>query len=320
MTSPYKRIDISDIVGIRAPRSGKAETEILSESIKQIGILHAPVVVADGGRFRLIAGASRLAAAKQAGQESVWALVLDTAANSPQAKLAFLDENLLRTELPQAMVDEQWHARKKLLEKLDPSTKPEAKKKAGGAHGAKGGRGKKKNPSAKSADGYPSKPPSDEPSARQQSLASHRVEGSAQGTWELYSDGKLTQSQVDALVTIKDQEKQEQVANQAAGKSVAETKTMVREVTSTEAQGERLKKALLKELGRIDGLCRDLVANCAHVGGLINALPPDAHLDAGAIHLNLKLAMSAVQDLLQRLLGGSSVENGSRLLLASSQP
>lgn len=214
--SSYKRVQIDEIV-TREPRSGKAETALLSESVEKVGLLHAPVVVPDGKRFRLVAGAGRMAAARQVGQKAVWVLILDTEPDSPHAKLAFLDENLLRTPLPPAMEDEQWAARKRLLEQIDPGNKPDEKAKAGAK---KGGRGKKRKPSPESGKGF-AKPPSKETNAREQSEASHRVDGSARGTWDLYVSGSLTQSQVDVLVTIKDPIVQEQVARESVGKTVA---------------------------------------------------------------------------------------------------
>lgn len=83
----------------------------------------------------------------------------------------------MRVEIPPAMRDEQWAARRKLVLQLDPAAAPEAKKKAGGK---KAGRGR---PAAKGCpESGQANPPSKEPNARAEQEALRRVEGSAEGT------------------------------------------------------------------------------------------------------------------------------------------
>lgn len=90
----------------------------LVESIKEIGLLN-PITIDEG--YKLIAGAHRLAAAKKLG----WTQIPCTMINIEdlQAKLAELDENLVRN---QGSVIEQgeWLAEKKrIYEELHPETK-----------------------------------------------------------------------------------------------------------------------------------------------------------------------------------------------------
>jgi len=90
----------------------------LAESMKQVGLMN-PVTL-DWG-YNLIAGAHRVAAAKQLGWTEIPCTLLDV--EELQAKLAELDENLVRN---QGSVIEQgeWLAeKKKIYEQLHPETK-----------------------------------------------------------------------------------------------------------------------------------------------------------------------------------------------------
>lgn len=73
------------------------ELSLLSDSIRELGILQPLLVRRIGGGYELIAGERRLRAARQAGLEEVPALVLDAV---PEASaLMALVENLQRTDL-----------------------------------------------------------------------------------------------------------------------------------------------------------------------------------------------------------------------------
>lgn len=245
MDQPFRFVPLDKIKGVQVARGDKSDARLLSESLQKIGVLHAPIVAEEGSEFRLIAGAGRCNAAREAGIEKVWCYVFPHDADSPEARLAFFDENLMRVELPQAMRDEQWAARKKLVEQIDPSQKAEAKQRAGAKQGGKG----KKKPATKSGAGK--RKPSDEPDARQQSEAAHRVDGAAASTWELYAAGELGKSQVDALITIKDQQVQAEVARDSVGKGVAETKALVRAANQEAAAPGKSMKAAIAALTKV---------------------------------------------------------------------
>ncbi len=280
-------------------------------------MLHAPVVVKDGDWYRLIAGAGRCASAKDAGFRKIWVCVLPYEPDSPHFKLAFFDENLMRVQLPPAVIDEQFKARRALIEQIDPSQKPEEKKKAAGSHGVKGGRGKKKqeNPATENVAGF--RRPSDKPEQKKEREAVHRREGASPDVWELYVEGKLKQSQMDKLVTVKDPVKQLEIAEMSVGKSVAETVSLIKEATAEEKDGKRLVKDVLGSLSRTDKLAAELVRMCEHSSRLLDKLPEGTTLSAGAMKMNLDFAIRSARQLLDKLLGKKEDHNGgARKLLA----
>lgn len=96
----------------------KATVEKLAESMTQVGLLN-PITIDHG--YNLIAGAHRVEAAKKLGWKLIDCTMIDI--EDLQAKLAELDENLVRN---QGTVIEQgeWLAeKKKIYEQLHPETK-----------------------------------------------------------------------------------------------------------------------------------------------------------------------------------------------------
>lgn len=112
-------IEISKIqIGDSRRTIDGATVDKLAESMQQVGLLN-PVTIDYG--YKLIAGAHRIAAAKKLGWEFIPCTMLDM--EEMQAKLAELDENLIRN---QGSVIEQgeWLAEKKrIYEQLHPETK-----------------------------------------------------------------------------------------------------------------------------------------------------------------------------------------------------
>jgi ParB-like chromosome segregation protein Spo0J len=223
--SPYRLIKLSDIHSTRSPRADAAGLKFLEESASKIGVLQAPVVAParKGGGYRLIAGSSRLAVLKRSGVKEAWCHVLNHVEDTPQTKLAFIVENLERTELPPAERDGMFAARRKLIEQIDPTQVPRAKQSAGGK---KAGKGRSIGADKSSAPIRPSK--TAEGKSEQRAIA--RKTKVADVVVDLYANDELKQSQVDELVKIKDHEKQAEVARAVVGKTVTETQAMVRAV------------------------------------------------------------------------------------------
>ena len=105
-----------------------ATVEKLADSMKQVGLLN-PITI--DYEYNLIAGAHRIAAAKKLGWEQIPCTMLDI--EDLQAKLAELDENLVRNN-GNVIEQGEWLAEKKrIYEHLHPETKH-------GACGNKGGK------------------------------------------------------------------------------------------------------------------------------------------------------------------------------------
>lgn len=98
--SPAKMIPVNEIsVGHRLRTVDQDYVEMLAVSVAEVGLMH-PVEVGPAdkkGRYRLIAGAHRLAAIKSLGQTEVLASVVN--AKGLDAELREIDENLMRREL-----------------------------------------------------------------------------------------------------------------------------------------------------------------------------------------------------------------------------
>jgi len=108
---------------------------MLAENIREVGRLRQPIEVrtVKGGGYRLIAGAHRVAACVTLGWERIQAFVCE--ATEDEARLAEIDENLVRHELNPLDRATFLAERKALYEKLHPETR----------NGAQGGRGGKRN-------------------------------------------------------------------------------------------------------------------------------------------------------------------------------
>lgn len=96
---------------------------LLAENIEQVGQLLQPIAVRrlKKGGFKLIAGGHRLAAARKLDWAEIPAFVFD--ATDDEARLAEIDENLVRHELNPLDRATFLHERKALYEKLHPETK-----------------------------------------------------------------------------------------------------------------------------------------------------------------------------------------------------
>lgn len=294
---PYCRIRLSEIKGVPRPTQGKAEMGLMVESISAIGLLHAPVVTKEGNGYRLVAGAHRCAALKVIGDEHVWVHIIE--GSDSAERLAFLDENLIRKSIPPAMRDDMWAARRKLTLLLNPAAAPEAKKAEGGkTHGR--GRPKKGG----TFNGPPIKP-SNTPNARAEEEAIHRKEAAAPTTWGLYSDGKLTQTQVSLLVAVKDTRQQSIVAEEVAGKSIEETKRVIKEANLPLLESARLQKAILSELMSLQKICRQSVRACGMATQLFDKAD-GVQLDVGLFVVELRAAIGALSEFEQLLKGDRS--------------
>ena len=101
----------------------------LAENIQEIGRLRQPIEVrVSGGSYALIAGAHRLAAVKRLGWKTIPAFVFE--ASDDEARLAEIDENLVRHELNPLDRASFLAARQEVWERLYPDTK----------HGVAGGK------------------------------------------------------------------------------------------------------------------------------------------------------------------------------------
>lgn len=100
------------------------KVKALAESMKEIGLITPILVRPDdtfGMGFRLIAGAHRLAAAKMLKWDSITATVVEV--DSLDARIAEIDENLIRNELSPAERAMHTAERKRLYEEAHPETK-----------------------------------------------------------------------------------------------------------------------------------------------------------------------------------------------------
>ena len=128
-TIPLADIDISN--RLRAIDEGHAQ--LLAENIRETGKLRQPVEVRAlrSGKYRLIAGGHRLRAAELLGWTEIEAFAFET--SDDEAKLAEIDENLVRHDLNQLDRAVFLAERKAVYERLHPEAKH------GGAPGKAGG-------------------------------------------------------------------------------------------------------------------------------------------------------------------------------------
>ncbi|MBK8157950.1 MAG: ParB N-terminal domain-containing protein [Rhodospirillaceae bacterium] len=133
-----QEIDVALIdVGPRLRPVNEAYVAVLAANIGQQKRLRQPIDVRVGksGRYRLIAGAHRLAAVTQIEWSKISAFVYE--ANDDEARMAEIDENIVRHELNPLDRAMFLAERKKIYERLHPEVKK----------GAQGGRGGQRNES-----------------------------------------------------------------------------------------------------------------------------------------------------------------------------
>ena len=118
-TLEYKQVKLSTLKlpgGIR--EFLQRDDESMIESIKEIGMLHPPVFRREDGR--LLCGRRRIAAALNAGQETIWIKYVDC--TDPEAELATLSENAYRQHLSR---QEQTDLILRIVEKRAANMNPE---------------------------------------------------------------------------------------------------------------------------------------------------------------------------------------------------
>ncbi|WP_051340936.1 ParB/RepB/Spo0J family partition protein [Azospirillum halopraeferens] len=116
---PISAID----TGFRLRAVDEGYVALLAENIRDSGRLRQPVEVRvlKGGAYRLIAGAHRLAACTKLGWEAIPAFAFE--ATEDEARLAEIDENLVRHELNPLDRATFLVERKAVYERLNPDTK-----------------------------------------------------------------------------------------------------------------------------------------------------------------------------------------------------
>lgn len=116
-------IPIAEIdTGFRLRPVDEGYAAMLAENIREVGRLRQPIEVrtVKGGKYRLIAGAHRLTACVKLGWEMIPTFVFE--ATEDEARLAEIDENLVRHELNPLDRATFLAERKALWEKLHPET------------------------------------------------------------------------------------------------------------------------------------------------------------------------------------------------------
>lgn len=220
----YDVVPLDHIRISRQPRANAEQIDVLAESITKIGVLHAPVVVPDGeGYYRLVAGASRFRAMAKTGAKEMWCHIIDYDLDTPEAQLAFIDENLVRTELTPAERDELRVTRKKLVVQIDPSKTTSALKAAAGRKGGQlAGRSRPLTDEQKAAIPH-------ETSKRDKTTdaAIRRKERSHPKVWDAYEKQELKQYHVDQLIRLDNLERQAGLISTVKELDRAETKSLI---------------------------------------------------------------------------------------------
>ncbi len=103
----------------RRPLNGE-KVEELKESIQANGLLN-PITVDQN--YNLVAGLHRLTACRMLGLREIECNII-TYEDTDQARLAEIDENLIRNELDALERHELWHEREKILERMGLRAKP----------------------------------------------------------------------------------------------------------------------------------------------------------------------------------------------------
>ena len=114
---PLADIEVSD----RLRPVDPAHVEAIAASIGQIGLTQPITVRPEGNRWRLIAGAHRLAAVQSLGWESIDAVIQNL--EPDEARLVEIDENLMRRELSALDRAIFLAERKEVYERAFPETK-----------------------------------------------------------------------------------------------------------------------------------------------------------------------------------------------------
>ncbi len=128
-------LKVSDIdFGDRLRQVDESHAQLLAENIREVGLLRQPIEVRKLRKgYVLVAGGHRLRALQLLERDQIEAFVFDMTGD--EARLAEIDENLVRHDLnPLDRAVFLWQ-RKEVYERLHPETK----------HGAQGGRGGKRN-------------------------------------------------------------------------------------------------------------------------------------------------------------------------------
>jgi hypothetical protein len=97
------------------------KVEVIVESIQDIGLINPISVREKDDGYELVAGNHRLEAVRKLGFTSILATIQDV--EGDKAKLAEIDENLIRAELTPAELADHFHKRKEIYERLHPDSK-----------------------------------------------------------------------------------------------------------------------------------------------------------------------------------------------------
>lgn len=217
-------------VGERIRQPEDSTITSLMESIREIGLLHPITVGRVGGAIHLIAGLSRLQAYKRLGIYSrIPCIIVDV-----DAKLAEIDENLIRGKLSPAEESIAWFLRKTLYEAEHPETKH-------GAAPGKAGGGKRKRESAQNEHSG---------SAERHSQAAAKATGKGESTIRRYSKcGKdlLEHDMNEVVGTALDSQPELDALTKLAAEAPEAAKSLVKRA----AQGEKVSaRTALRKLKR----------------------------------------------------------------------
>jgi ParB family transcriptional regulator, chromosome partitioning protein len=211
-TIPFEDIE----VGARMRQLREPIVAELMESIRAVGLLHPISVTRSGKTFHLVAGAHRLEAIKRLKiYARIEAIVLDKDAD--QAALAEIDENLTRAELSPAERAMHVDARKTIYERLHPETKPT---KAGGP--GRGKRTRSQNETDTPADAFIDDTAKKTGKSRA-TTAREAKRGKEGRDWlrEITGTSLDEKSEIDALIKLPDEERNQLIARAKAGEKVS---------------------------------------------------------------------------------------------------
>lgn len=281
----YQQISIDNISAPK-PREDAKGLAWLADSLSHVFINPPTVAPTKAGKYQLIAGNNRVAAAKRAGMSTIWCHVLPHGPDTPIARLAFIDENVVRLDLPAEVKDELLVERRRILNALSPATAPAARK-------AAGKRDLTLNPGKVS--------PSRKTSERDMQEATRRL-GSSPSARSLYADGKLKKSQMDELVTLP-LGLQAEVAAKVAGKGITETKALVREAKARDAAPMNAVKHLVATFKQVEKQAYMLTTSIEAANRALGGFSQVDLSGAGIYFVSsaLMIAHSACADLISRI-------------------